>query len=389
MDKQSVMLLDGNTREALAMARCLGRRGITVFVGGHSKISRAFFSRYCKEHFVYPVDPEGRQMHSVILEHVKRFKPDVLIPSMDKAFSVVLRHQDEYRRYTRLIPLPEYDLFRDMGDKRNAAELAVSLGIPVPRTFFPQGIAEVKGLSEKLSYPVLVKPRVSAGGFGIKKASTPRQLREIFENAALHKNNPGPKEIIFEGALPLIQEYITGKVYNFFAYCEDHAPRSSFMWETLRNFPRAFGPGIAARSLKDGAIKDLSSRLIKSMRWNGILGIQYLVDSKDNVPKLIDINPRLVGTLEIALSCGIDFPFILFSKALDRHIELHYDYQEGKEFRWVLFGELFYWLTEKNKIKLLKEYCRLDNVSCEVSLSDLKPHLMHLLGLLHSRKEVR
>jgi alkanesulfonate monooxygenase SsuD/methylene tetrahydromethanopterin reductase-like flavin-dependent oxidoreductase (luciferase family) len=48
------LILDGNTRSALAATRSLGKKGVPVVVGGETSRTLAGASRYCNESFTYP-----------------------------------------------------------------------------------------------------------------------------------------------------------------------------------------------------------------------------------------------------------------------------------------------------------------------------------------------
>ncbi|MFC2092186.1 hypothetical protein ACFLTD_05375, partial [Elusimicrobiota bacterium] len=61
----------------------------------------------------------------------------------------------------------------------------------------------------------------------------------------------------------------------------------------------------------------------------------------------------------------------------------------GRRFRWVLFGELFHLFYTKNKFKTLISYMDFKGTSCEISVGDFMPHLIHALSLLINREEVR
>ncbi|MCF7875387.1 MAG: ATP-grasp domain-containing protein [Candidatus Omnitrophica bacterium] len=389
MNKRSVMILDGNTREALAIARSFGRKKINVIIGGYSRLSRAFYSKYCKAYFLYPEGNDlTRDTHKTILHYVKKFKPDVLMPILNKTFSVLLQHKEEYIPHTNLIPLPDDETFRLMEDKTQLLKLALKNNIPSPQTFYPKNLDDLKFLSQKLSYPILIKPRISAGGFGIRMVFSSQDLWEKYIELVNMKRISFP-DSPFDSSFPIIQEHLSGDLINFYAYSEKGAVKAFFMTKTLRGYPLMFGPGIAAVSVRNEFAKEISLKIIKLLNWNGIIGFQYILDKRDGTPKIIDSNPRFWGTVENAILSGVDFPYMLFQKAIGKEVTCCFDYKEGREFRWVLFGELFYLLQSKNKIKTIADYLSFRKTHCEISLTDIKPHIIHTFSLLRNKREVR
>jgi predicted ATP-grasp superfamily ATP-dependent carboligase len=72
------------------------------------------------------------------------------------------------------------------------------LGIPHPETAMAESFEEVKKKAKDVGYPVLVKPSKGFGGVGIRKAQSPKELKQAFHHVALIDEKV------------LIQEYISG-----------------------------------------------------------------------------------------------------------------------------------------------------------------------------------
>lgn len=383
MKKLSVMILDGNTRQTLAMVRSFGKRGIKVYVGSHSHMSRSFFSRYCAESFVYPSNDLEGSATECILSNIRKFNPDVLMPVLDRTYVLVMQNRRIFEQYTCLIPLPEYSQFVEMQDKYRLTTRAMKLNIPVPETYFLQDISDIQLTSQKMKYPAIIKPRISAGGVGMRLVRNAFELCDVYKMyVATTKTYSNFANIMFDNHNPLIQEYIQGKIYNFYAYCEHSQVKTFFMTQTLRNYPLPFGPGIAARSINQNTVKQLSFKLISSIQFTGIIDIQYIFDKSDNTFKLIDANPRGWGTIENAIAHGIEFPHILFQRAVKQEVAFPQHYREGREFRWILFGEILYFLKARNKLALLREYLAAKNVLQEIAVGDLMPHVIQALSLV-------
>src|SRR5437016_12809148 len=91
-----VLILDGNTRGALAATRSLGMKGVHVVVADEIKRTLAGASRYCSDSFTYP-SPATNLEGS--LETVKtassRRGIGVILPMTELSTSTVLRHREE------------------------------------------------------------------------------------------------------------------------------------------------------------------------------------------------------------------------------------------------------------------------------------------------------
>ena len=86
----------------------------------------------------------------------------------------------------------------------------------------------------------------------------------------------------------------------------------------------------------DPTMKEHALKILKEIGWNGVAMVEFRVDPRDNVPKLMEINGRLWGSLQLAVSSGVDFPYLLFQTMMGEEIEPVIEYKAG-----VIFRDLF------------------------------------------------
>jgi predicted ATP-grasp superfamily ATP-dependent carboligase len=67
--------------------------------------------------------------------------------------------------------------------------------------------------------------------------------------------------------------------------------------------------------------------------------VEFKEDSRDGSVKLLEINGRFWGSLQLAVDAGIDFPYLLYRLAVDGDVEPALSYVEGVRLRWWL-GDL-------------------------------------------------
>lgn len=385
----TVMVLDGHTRSSLAIVRALGKQGVDVIVGAPHKQARALFSRYAKASFVYDVDDSCERMHATILKAVKRSKPTVLFPVMTRTFSIVIERRDEYELYTKSIPLPGLDAFRNLDNKRKLYELSQKLQIEMPATWVPTHEVDLHDIAQKLVYPVLLKPCISAGGFCMCEVLNPEDLSRRY-NKMKSMQPIVMSDVFFDGHMPIIQEKVAGDVVTFFAYCETGVIKQDFMTKTIRNYPVPFGPGICVESISNAQVYAISEKLLRFVKWEGVIGLQFIIDARDRHPKLIDANPRFWGTVESALHAGVDFVSILLKKAVHKNAQHEFVlYQTGKRFRWLAWGEFLYVLQSRKKLAALKAFFSDWKIPNEIIFSDLMPHVAQVGNIVFRKEDFR
>jgi predicted ATP-grasp superfamily ATP-dependent carboligase len=100
---------------------------------------------------------------------------------------------------------------------------------------------------------------------------------------------------------------------------------------------------------------EYSTRLLGAKRWSGVAMVEYKLDSRDHSPKLMEVNGRFWGSLQLAVDSGVDFPFLLYQLATGAELRLPGPYQLGVRTRW-LSGDvdhlLSVWLLPRRKLFL-------------------------------------
>jgi predicted ATP-grasp superfamily ATP-dependent carboligase len=355
-----LMILDGETRTTLGIVRSFVRRGISIIVGCSKTSEWAAFSRGIKHHFTYRPIGHLEQAHKIIKDHVKHYRPKVLMPVMNWGWSIVYNFYDEYEHLTKIVPNPGKKLFNRIFDKGYLADKCEDYGIPTPKTIKPENINEALALRDQLTYPVLLKPKRSEGGIGIKRVDNRHKLEKTLREYS---------------SMPVIQDFIEGEDLELTILCVNGQPIAGHAYKSLRNDPLPYGPPVACRTIRDEALMNLGANFLKKIHYNGVAHLDFRRDRRDCQAKLLDFNPRLAGTNDASINSGIDFAYLLYKMALNQPVNPIFDYEVGNEYRWIS-GELGHLLHAQHKYKTLRKLIRLKHVSTDFSFMDFKPHLI-------------
>jgi predicted ATP-grasp superfamily ATP-dependent carboligase len=134
--------------------------------------------------------------------------------------------------------------------------------------------------------------------------------------------------------------------------------RAIFTHKRIREYPESGGPSTLRESVRYPEIEEHATRLLKKLNWHGVAMVEFRIDARNNEPKLMEINPRFWGSLQLAVYSGVDFPYLFYQMAMKGDVEPVMDYEIGKRVRWLLMGDILWFLTVKNKLKLLPEFLR-------------------------------
>jgi predicted ATP-grasp superfamily ATP-dependent carboligase len=80
--------------------------------------------------------------------------------------------------------------------------------------------------------------------------------------------------------------------------------------------------------------------------------VEFKVDPRDGVPKLMELNPRFWGSLQLAIVSGVDFPYLILKMARRESFEPVLRYQAGKRCRWLLLGDILHFLNNPHRFHL-------------------------------------
>src|SRR3989344_182136 len=356
-----ILVTDGQMRHSLAVVRSLGRKGLKVMVGDSEMISTSFFSRYASKRIVYP-DPvkKEKEFLAFLLNLVQKEKIEMIIPITDACLIPLAKHREEFEKYTKL-PLINYDLIMKARDKAQTIKIAEEIGIPVPKTYYPETL---QGIQQVKEYPVIIKPRMSSGSRGFALCNNYEELKNNFE--MILKEYP-------QGLL--VQEYIPKKdEIGFYALLNQRSELKAFtVQKRIRSYPLNGGPSTLRETIRHDYVKDLSLKLLKSINWQGLAMVEFRVDARDGTPKLMEINPRFWGSLALSIAAGVDFPYLLYRLAKDGDIEEHLNYKVGVKCRWLFPGDILWFLSAKKSWKNLKDFLNFKIKDDIIEIADTLP----------------
>ena len=375
-----VLILDGFWNKTLAAVRSLGRRGFFVAVGERTRFAPAVVSRYCCRRLVYPsVAGQPEDFLAALERELATGRYDVLLPMELSTQLLVTRNRERLEKLVR-IPFADPDLAFRIDDKAFLASFAREHDIDAPATFFPAGPEEATALATELSYPVLIKPCHSSGGRGIVRVDREAEFPSGY--ARVRARDPRP---IVQACLPPGGDALgVGVLMNFASEA-----KAAFAYRRLREYPITGGPSTLRESIWDRELVGIAERLLSLLGWVGVAMVEFKVDPRDGRPKLLEVNPRFWGSLHHAIACGVDFPFLLYTLAMEGDVRRVCGYQVGGRSRSLLHGDLLHFLKNPNRFHLTPAFHDFSIPDDVLSLDDPFPTLgriASLFALVHDRE---
>ena len=274
---------------------------------------------------------------AVLLE-LERAPGSVVLPIGDAAVTWICANIDKVSQRGRVL-MPTLESLRITHDKGATAAIARELGLPVPRMWEPRTPEELAEIVAGLeSGAFVVKPRRGIGSSGITYGQ--KGDREFW---AAHWK-------LF-GSL-LVQERIPpeGRGLGVSVIMDEHGVcRAEIAHERLQQYPNSGGPSTDRQTIHAPELVEWSLALLRRLSWRGVAMVEWKADPRDGKPKLMEINGRFWGSLELAVRAGVDFPLIYARLASGEPCGAAPSYPAGVRCRWLVPGEFLRYATQPSK----------------------------------------
>ena len=331
-----LMLDDG--RQSLPFMRSLKRAGHHVTVACGSRLSPGYFSRYPNRRLVwadYFRDPD--RFTEQMMCYLRRHRPDVTLSVGDISSGILARNKHQVGQYTRLT-VPDLEIFDRAADKANTMDFCMTHGIPCPVTFLSDE-TDLDVIAANTPFPAMVKPGRGIGAIGLRRVENARQLKRLY---------PALREQF--GHL-LIQEFIplvNGTQFQAEAFLDDASRMKVCMViGKPRFFPVTGGTSVANFTVDRPDIQDSVRRLLEGIGWKGAADVDLILDPRDNVPKILEINPRVTAGIKIGFAAGIDYADLHVRLAMGRPIPVIDRYKLGVYSRNLCMDVLWYLFSDR------------------------------------------
>lgn len=191
----------------------------------------------------------------------------------------------------RLFPRTEAWQRALLRDKHALVEHMAARGIAIPR--------HVELDAPEVTLPVVVKGSTGCAG---------KRVRIVESRDALADARSRAREL---GGRWILQEHVASPTYLVGGTFDRGTPLRLYAAQKLEQHPPRTGGAIALRSLEDPALLAAATATFRELAWTGFASADF-VRAPDGRYLLLEVNPRLWGSLAGAAEAGVDLftPFI-------------------------------------------------------------------------------
>jgi predicted ATP-grasp superfamily ATP-dependent carboligase len=334
------IVTDGMWRKSLSAVRALGKAGFRVHVLGDSWLTVGFWSRFTAARVLAPDAKENPAGFAQVLFNrleslaAKGIKP-VLLLMEEESLRYVVNQRETLRAYADFL-VAEPAALEVCADKGATMALAARLGIPHPRTAIAESAKDLLELAA--AFPpseFVVKPLRGLGSHGVRYNPT-----FDITGAEAYWRSFGPA---------LVQERVPAEgdaIGVSLLFGADGACLAHFCHRRLEQYPNSGGPSTDRVGIDHPELLEKSLTLMRALNWKGVAMVEWKVDPRDGTARLMEINPRFWGSLELAIRSGVDFP-VLYAEAARGHAVPCSQPREAVRCRWLVPGDILRWITAR------------------------------------------
>lgn len=341
---EKILILNAQAVQTLIIARFLRKSGYRVDLLCDGKENYGYHTKYGCNRLVGPKCQDEKLYVDYLLELLLKEKYSTVIPMDDDAAVVVSKYKHELEQYTKVL-MPDYETFCKAYDKNLLMTLCQDKGYPHPRTID----LTKKGFEEVPSniFPALIKPNYTSGGRGMTLVYSMEELKTKAPIIIKQYGDSHLQEFIEPGGRQIkVQVFIdrrTGKYYSSVIHKQ-------------RYYPENGGSSCCNVTIRDERLSTLCKNILDDISWNGFADFDLIEDPKDNVCKIMEINPRIPACIKSAILSGLDYGTMIADVSTGKKLK-EYIYKPGQKLRHIGF-ELLWFKYSKNRFKTTPSWFR-------------------------------
>ena len=242
--------------------------------------------------------------HEFIKDLINICKKEVnlILPSHNET-EIIARHRHKFSN-SLVALVPDASHCQLFNNKSYSYDLVEKLGIPVPtRVNYsdPQKISElIKKAGFKRTVIKLLTGNSSKGVFyGNDAEHTQSIVQELIENYKLNKER-----------FPQIEEYVEGDGYGNSVLYWRGKQIANFSHKRLRDKIDTGGTSTYREACSHAGIENAARTIFDSIGWHGLAMCEFKVCPKTGKFWFIEVNPRMWGSISLAIESGVEFPYL-------------------------------------------------------------------------------
>jgi carbamoyl-phosphate synthase large subunit len=284
-------------------------------------IKGGVIGKYLCDQFYQIKSPDNHQYLFDLLKICENENVDVILPQNTAELSILSTNRDQFEKLGTKVVVSGKKSIEFANDKHKLMKLAKEVGVPTATHFLVNTYDELLKKSNQLGWPekpVVIKPPVSNGMRGVRIIDESIDLKNMLYNEKptnIFTKMDYLEDILGDSFPPLlVMEHLPNEEYTV-DILESSTP---IVIPRLRKVIRS---GITFEGVVENneEIIEYSKSLSEKLGLEYAFGFQFKMD-ENNIPKLLESNPRVQGTMVLSTFAGANIIYGAIKKALGEDV---------------------------------------------------------------------
>lgn len=293
---KKVLILEGYCKQCLPFIRGFKKLGCEVTILCKTKLDCGYASRFPDHKILGICDlKRPKESEEYIVNLVKTGNYDLVYPLFDFSARILSHNKEELSKYAAIYA-NDKDIFDRANDKNEVMRVCMKNDIPCPQTIFD--VENIEDVEESgIQFPVIIKPRRMYGARGYHRFNNIIELREYVSSKDIRLVDYVVQEFVPEGSKLMGANIFIDRGGEI---------KSSYLYVCEHIYPEDGGTSTLNAILIREDIREYCERLVKLMNLRGEVGVDLMIDNRDNIGKVIEINVRPVHGVSVGFFFGVD-----------------------------------------------------------------------------------
>jgi D-aspartate ligase len=331
--RPGVLIVDAGERSAVAGCECLWRAGYRVGTASSARPAPAEWSRRSERRFALPSPRAApREFAFSVAEIAAEHGYLTALPCSEGSLWALSANRDLFAGEEHFtLGMPEPETVERCRSKEALLEVATRVGLSAPETVVCADREQALAAAQRLGFPLVLKPRGTVFEAGSEVRHQASSL--VAGPATLDRG------LAATGWPCLLQRREAGTIASFGGVYADERLLAVAFSRYRRTWPPQAGSVCFSESAEPpGALVESVVGLVGELGWEGIFELE-LVERGGGEFAVLDFNPRIYGSLTLAVRARAPLPAVWCDRLLRGRREACCRATPGISYRW-LDGDL-------------------------------------------------
>lgn len=244
----------------------------------------------------YKIPPfSDKKFYDSLLTIIKKEEVDIIIPALDPILLDFSIKRKLFRSYGAITLISNSNTIKITRDKWLTYK-KLKNHVPFPNSFI--ALHDIN-----IDYPLFIKPREGSGSKNTYKIINCKDLDFYFNS--IHN--------------PIIQEYLPGKEYTVDCLADKQGNLAVCI--SRERIETKCGISIKGKIVKFAEIQEIAQKITENLKFFGPFFFQLKEDQCGKL-KIMEINPRISGTMSLSSASGINIHSLAVRMAMGEKISI-------------------------------------------------------------------